>query len=70
MLSNLGSTDRTIRAASGVFLAIVAAIMAPSILTWVLGGVALVLIATSAVGTCPAYLPFGFSTKAASRISD
>ena len=62
MTSNMGTTDRALR--------VVAVFVTSSTLTWVLGAVALVLIGTSLVGTCPAYLPFGFSTAEKSRDLD
>ena len=63
MTSNMGFTDRAVRVAVAAVLATVAVFVVSSPLSWVLGVVALVLIGTSLVGTCPAYLPFGFSTK-------
>ena len=57
----MGPADRAVRAA-------VLAVSSP--LSWVLGAVALILIGTSLVGTRPAYLPFGFSTREAAREPD
>lgn len=64
MIKNMGSTDRALR------LLLVIAIAAAYGLGYlsgtaaiVLGVVAAVLLLTSLVGTCPAYLPFGLSTR-------
>ena len=64
MKQNIGNTDRIIRVALAVLLA-VGAWMAGlgsvgGIILLVLAGVMLV---TSAVGFCPLYAPFGFTTK-------
>lgn len=63
-MKNMGTADRYIR------LSIVAAIAAAYLfgylggaLALVLGVVALAFLVTSVVGTCPAYLPFGISTR-------
>ena len=64
MISNMGSIDRIVRAA-------VAAIIVLAILTSqvtglaaiVLGVLAVILAATSAVAWCPLYLPFHISTR-------
>ena len=64
MLQNMGTADRALRAAAA--LAIVVLYLTDQITgtaALVLGAIALVLALTSAVGTCPAYLPFGFSTR-------
>jgi hypothetical protein len=64
MTKNMGSVDRTLR------LLFVAAIGAAYLLGFlsgtaslVLGVVSAVFSLTSLVGTCPAYLPFGISTR-------
>ena len=64
MTKNIGTTDRMIRIALAVLLAVGA---------WMVGfgtaggiillALAAVLLVTSAIGVCPLYLPFGFSTK-------
>lgn len=63
MTLNMGSTDRTIRFIVAVVLVLIVLFVTEGILSWVLGAVALILAATAAVGTCPAYLPFGISTN-------
>lgn len=60
---NMGLTDRRLRAAAAVLLVLVVLFVTDGTLDIVLGVVALVLGVTAAVGTCPAYLPFGFSTR-------
>lgn len=57
MPKNMGGIDRIIRAVVGV-----AAICAGVYLKSWWGAIGVVLLATSAVGICPAYLPFGIST--------
>jgi hypothetical protein len=64
MTKNMGSADRMLRLL--VVIAIVAAYglgYLSGTAAIVLGVVASVLFLTSLVGTCPAYLPFGFSTR-------
>lgn len=63
MTLNMGRTDRTVRLAVAAVLVLLILFVTEGALSWVLGGVAVVLAATSFVGTCPAYLPFGFSTR-------
>ncbi|GAB5535059.1 MAG: hypothetical protein Rubg2KO_13080 [Rubricoccaceae bacterium] len=62
MTLNMGSADRGLRLVAAVALVVVILFVTEGTLSWVLGAVALVLAATAAVGTCPAYLPFGLST--------
>lgn len=62
MTLNMGSADRGLRLAAAVALVLLILFVTEGALSWVLGIVAVVLAATAAVGTCPAYLPFGFST--------
>ena len=63
MTLNLGRFDRTARLVGAAVLVLVAVLVTGGALSWVLGAVALILLATSVVGTCPLYLPFGFSTR-------
>lgn len=63
-MKNMGTLDRVIR------LVAVAAILGAyglglisGALALILGVVAVVLLLTSLIGTCPAYLPFGLSTR-------
>lgn len=64
MKANMGNIDRAIR----VIIALLIAIFyftgqISGIAAIVLGIVAIVFVLTSAIGVCPAYLPFGFSTR-------
>ncbi len=63
MTLNMGRTDRTLRLVAAVILARLVLFVVDGALAWVLGVVAVVMAVTSFVGTCPAYLPFGFSTR-------
>ena len=63
MTRNMGIADRTVRFV--LALAIAALYLGGALAdTWaiVLGVVAVVLLVTSLLGSCPAYMPFGFST--------
>ncbi|WCT75748.1 DUF2892 domain-containing protein (plasmid) [Sphingomonas naphthae] len=63
-MRNIGTTDRIIRLLVG--LAILAAYglgLIGGTLALALGAVAAVLLITSLIATCPAYLPFGVSTR-------
>ena len=64
MKKNMGSIDRTVR----VLIAIAVAVLyftnqISGTATIILGILAVVFVLTSMVGTCPLYLPFGFSTR-------
>ncbi|WOP18044.1 DUF2892 domain-containing protein [Raineyella sp. LH-20] len=63
MIKNIGNTDRLVRFTLGPILIVVAFVLG---ITSVFGIVAAVLgvllVATAAVRTCPAYLPFGIRT--------
>ena len=64
MTKNMGTVDRTIRIL--IVLVIAACYFAGKIsgtLAIVLGIVAIVFLLTSLVGSCPAYMPFGLSTR-------
>ena len=63
MTLNMSRTDRLVRLAAAAVLVALVLFVTNGVLDWVLGLAALVLVATSFVGTCPAYLPFGFSTR-------
>ena len=58
MNKNMGSTDRAVRVVVGLVLLVLAA--TGTVGAW--GYIGLVPLATAAIGWCPAYLPFGFST--------
>ena len=63
MKRNVGTMDRTLRILAAI---VVAALLLTSQLSGAiaifLGIVAVLLLATSAIGFCPAYLPFKIST--------
>ncbi len=55
---NVGTIDRLLRVVAG--LALIAAVWLGSIGAW--GWIGLLPLFTGLIGSCPAYLPFGFST--------
>lgn len=63
-MNNMGTLDRAIR-----LIAVAAIIgaygqgLVSGTLALVLGVAAVVLLVTSLIGTCPAYMPFGLSTR-------
>ena len=59
---NMGQTDRMIRAIVGAVL-VIAYFMVSGAWSWLLLVIGLVLLATSALGTCPPYSLLGISTK-------
>ena len=62
-MKNVGNTDRMIRLAAVVAIAVAyGAGLIGGTLAIVLGVVALVLLLTSLTSTCPAYMAFGLST--------
>lgn len=63
MKKNMGTTDRVIRAIVGI-VALVGSFLVPS-LAWQLAlwVVSALMLITSAMGVCPAYMPFHISTK-------
>lgn len=64
MKKNMGNIDRALRLIAVVAIAVAYAMGALSgTLAIVLGVVAVAFVLTSLVGTCPAYLPFGLSTR-------
>ncbi len=64
MFQNMGLYDRIARVAAGLIIGgLYLGGVVQGTVAIVLAVVALVLIGTSAVGFCPAYLPFKFSTK-------
>jgi hypothetical protein len=59
MRRNMGSLDRALRVAIGLVL-LSLTVFGPQTLWGLIG---LVPLATAAIGFCPAYLPFGFTTR-------
>jgi hypothetical protein len=66
MTKNMGSIDRALRFGVAVLIAVLyfTGVISGTV-ALILGVVAVVFILTSFVGTCPAYLPFGLSTRGA-----
>lgn len=63
-MKNLGTLDRVIRlVAAAAVLAAYSLGLIEGMLALTLGFVAVALLLTSLIGTCPAYLPFGLSTR-------
>lgn len=58
---NVGTLDRVVRIIVG--LALIAAAWLGSVGAW--GWIGLLPLLTGLIGSCPAYLPFGFSTCSA-----
>lgn len=64
MKTNMGLVDRVVRAALAVLvLVLYLAGQISGVAAVILGILAVVFLATSAVAFCPLYLPFGISTK-------
>jgi len=64
MNTNMGTADRGVRAVIAIVIAgLYFTGMISGTVAIVLAVVGLIFILTSAVGTCPAYLPFGLNTK-------
>jgi len=64
MEKNMGTVDRVVRVVVAALIAILYfANVISGALAIILGILALVFLATSAVGFCPLYVPFKFSTR-------
>lgn len=64
MTKNMGSLDRIIRTLAALTVAVLYFTGAIGGLTaTLLGAVAVIFLLTSFVGTCPLYMPFGWSTR-------
>lgn len=64
MIKNMGGADRTIRTiAAVVFLILLLTGTISGLWGTILGILAIVFLATSAIGFCPLYAPFKISTK-------
>jgi len=64
---NMGKADRWIRFIAGLVILLVAFLWlggAAQIVLWVIGGI---LVLTGAIGFCPLYFPFHFSTKKSNK---
>ncbi len=63
MIKNVGKTDKIVRVVLAIILlGVIFFAGLGTTINIILGVVTLVLVATSLVGTCPAYLPFKVST--------
>lgn len=61
--NNMGGTDRAIRAVAGIILlALYFMGTATGVWGWLALIAGIVLLATAAIGWCPAYMPFGIKT--------
>ena len=64
MKKNMGSVDRVVRVVAAlVVLALYLSGQITGTAAIILGIIAVVFVLTSAVGSCPLYLPFGLSTR-------
>ena len=64
MKKNMGSTDKIIRIAAAVIIAVLYFTNTISgTLALILGAFAIIFIITSFVSVCPLYIPFGLSTR-------
>ena len=64
MKKNMGSIDKVVRILAAIaIIALYYAGMLSGLVATILLVVAVIFIATSFIGTCPLYLPFGLSTK-------
>jgi len=64
MVKNMGKVDKVIRLVSALIVGVL--IITGNLVgtaAVILGILALVFLATSAIGTCPLYIPFKISTK-------
>ncbi|EBA09619.1 YgaP family membrane protein [Sagittula stellata] len=59
---NMGQTDRIVRAVLGVVLLLLAFAALSGVWAWVAGIVGVVMLATSAMGSCPPYSLLGINT--------
>ncbi|MBX9615760.1 MAG: DUF2892 domain-containing protein [Brevundimonas sp.] len=67
-MKNVGTLDRIVRAAAVIAIAAAYGLgLIGGTLAIVLGVVAVVLLLTSLTSTCPAYMPFGLSTRGKAR---
>lgn len=67
-MKNVGTLDRIVRAAAVIAIAAAYGLgLIGGTLAIVLGVVAVVLLLTSLTSTCPAYMPFGLSTRRKAR---
>lgn len=64
MTSNMGNIDRIVRVVVALLVAIlIVTNVLSGIWAWIAGILAVVFLATSAIGFCPLYLPFRIKTR-------
>jgi hypothetical protein len=64
MIKNMGTVDKVVRVAVALLIAVLYFTgQITGLAAILLGVLAVVFLLTSAVGTCPLYLPFGISTR-------
>ncbi len=64
MQKNMGTIDRVVRLVLAlVFAALIATGTVTGVVAIILGVLAVIFLATSAISTCPLYLPFKLSTR-------
>ena len=64
MTKNMGSLDRLLRVTAAILVGIFYMTgQLSGLAALILGALAVIFVATSSVGTCPLYLPFGLSTR-------
>jgi len=68
MTKNMGTLDRLLRTAVAVVVGVLYFTgQITGLAAAILGIFALIFLATSAMGSCPLYLPFGLSTRGANK---
>jgi hypothetical protein len=71
MKTNMGRWDRTLRlVAAAVFAVLLIAGLVKGTLAIILAIIAAIFVITTFVGFCPAYVPFGISTKGKGKKDD
>ncbi len=64
MTANMGNIDRIVRVVVALVIAVlIFTNVLSGVLAWIAGILAVVFLATSAIGFCPLYLPFRIKTR-------
>lgn len=63
MTKNMGGIDRIARVVIGIVLLAAAFMFLSGVVAIIAGVLGVVMLATSAIGWCPLYLPFNLSTR-------
>jgi hypothetical protein len=63
MTQNVGSTDRIVRVVIGIVLLAAALMFLSGTFAIIAGVLGVIMLVTAAIGWCPLYLPFKFSTR-------